>query len=65
MAEQPSHTSSERMSNFVHEADVPQSVFFYLILGVISSARKLMTKAVDVSNVPADTRYSQWPPAEE
>lgn len=46
MIERQPPPSSEDMSAFLMRAGVPHSVFFYIVLGGISSARKLMIKSV-------------------
>jgi hypothetical protein len=45
MAAQPPQTSSEEMALFRANTAGSQSVFFYIVLGLISGARKLLLKA--------------------
>jgi hypothetical protein len=46
MNERPNNAPPEDRSSFLKQAGVPQSVFFYIILGVISGARKLLGKTI-------------------
>jgi hypothetical protein len=54
MTEQPGGFSNEDLQRMLSRSGVPQSIFFYIILGVISSARKLMIKAAQEGCPPED-----------
>lgn len=55
MADEPLPVSPEDLAKLLAKAGVPQSVFFYVVLGVISGARKLLIKAVETGCPPGDT----------
>ncbi len=55
MAEQRAQASPEDLAKTMARAGVPQSVFFYVALGVISAFRKTVHMAVNESCPPEET----------
>jgi len=55
MPEDQPQPSLEELAKSLSRAGVPRSILFYVILGVISGARKLMTKAALAGCPPDDT----------
>jgi len=54
MAEEHAKTSPQETVKFLSRAGVPQSIFFYVVLGVIAAARKLLHTAVAAGCMPGD-----------
>jgi hypothetical protein len=63
MAEERPKASPEDLAKTLARAGVPQSVFFYVALGVVSTFRKCVYMAIEESCPPAEPDKSPGGPA--